>query len=65
MRNNIQLLPAPFTPCQQCGGKEFIIWMREDDPANQALSCKACGNVIASTHPLAADDRPIRRPRKP
>jgi uncharacterized Zn finger protein len=63
MHENIQLLPAPSTPCPQCGSKEFLIWKREDDPTNQAISCNACGAVIASTHPLADDDRPIRVPR--
>lgn len=62
MPRTIQLLPTPSTPCPHCGSKEFLIWRREDDPTNQAISCNSCGAVMSSTHPLAADDRPIRRP---
>ena len=60
MRNTVQLLPTPCPLWQQ-----KVHHLDAEDDANQAISCKACGNVIASTHPLADNDRPIRRPRKP
>ncbi len=63
MRDTVQLLPVPVKPCPHCGSRKFIIWMRENDFTNQAISCNGCGAVISSTHLLADDDRPIRRPR--
>ena len=55
-------LALPARPCPHCGSKEFIVWQSAHDPANQAISCAACGAVISSTHPLDPEDRPMRRP---
>ena len=55
-------LQPPTTPCPHCGSKEFIIWQAPNEPKKQAISCKGCGAVMSSTHPLDPDDRPMRRP---
>jgi hypothetical protein len=62
MSDDTRALRPPTTPCPHCGGKEFIMWQAPSDPMKQAISCNGCGAVMASTHPLDPDDRPMRRP---
>ncbi len=50
--------------CPKCGGSEFIVRTKEDDPSDVAITCDGRGEVIESTHPLDPSDRPVRR-RKP
>jgi hypothetical protein len=57
-----ETLPPPESPCPRCGGMNFIVWVRQDDPDEEAISCKRCGQVISSTHPLRPGDGPVRIP---
>ena len=62
MNEEIRVLEPPTRPCPHCGSKEFILWQGTNDPQQRAISCNGCGAVLSSTHPLDADDRPMRRP---
>jgi hypothetical protein len=55
----------PIPVCEECGGTDFMSWVKADDPDDVAITCKKCGAVFASTKGLDPSDRPIRVPRTP